>query len=448
MGVKGATTFNVDGVLTSNAIFSPGAYGNTTFNVGGEMNLLRGSSDIGSSKTITVNVKDGGRLNVAGYDRNDDNRATFNLAAGATLGAIEDTAKPDYVIVRNVVNLGANGVTGTVTIDTDLSTAAADTYVVSEKSGEDAGAQMVLDGTITSLGTTKMAVTGSGTLHVAGNAQVSGGVEVEQGAALAVSKVSVNATYADSTLEQYATITAADGANAATVDGAVSISHTDGAAAIAGEDENAAATMNNSLITIAQGASLTVNNMIISESSRITGQTAATFAARTAGVANLTATNTTVVLGSGNASVAGQAETMDLGTLQATGSSDASGALTLGADSKVLTVSTDVFSNLALTSGTDFVVDFSSLLSSIHVADADFVYLSFADTVSADWSTTPLTGTWNDYQMDAYYHTAVAVGAAVPNVGVYFDVRAIPEPTSTTLSILALAALAARRRRK
>ena len=200
---------------------------------------------------------------------------------------------------------------------------------------------------------------------------------------------------------------------------------------------------------IAAGATLTVDSMMISSTSRISGA-AAVYAARA--VENSTAqvqlSNSILQLDTSNSTVADAPVTMDLGTLQATGSSDAGGALTLGAAGKVLTVSTDVFSNLALTSGTDFVVDFSSLLSSIDVADADFVYLNFGDTVSADWSTSSLMGTWQDYQMDAYYQSAVAAGDAVPNVGVYFDVRAIPEPTTSTLSLLALAALVARRRRK
>ena len=294
----------------------------------------------------------------------------------------------------------------------------------------------------------------AGTLELQGAGQVGkGNVSIAAGAELSAATTATLDGEGNVTTESetWASVTSTSDTAAAAINGAT-ITQTEATKTLAvasRSTDGTRGTLENTLVQIAAGATLTVDSMMISPGSRISGA-ASLYATRAAesSLAQVQLSNSILQLDTSNSTVADAPVTMDLGTLQATGSSDASGALTLGAASKVLTVSTDVFSNLALTSGTDFVVDFSSLLASIDVADADFVYLSFADTVSADWSTTTLTGTWNDYQMDAYYHTAVAAGAAVPNVGVYFDVRTIPEPTSTTLSLLALAALAVRRRRK
>ena len=375
----------------------------------------------------------------AAIDNHDEN-ATFEVNAtsgeseiSATTGLRKDTGKLKYNVAEDALLTVSGAVqgNGAVTKDGDgkLIMSAANTY---------GGGTTITAGTLELQGAGKL---GKGNVSIAAGAELAA-------ATTATLDGEGNVT-AES--ETWASITSTSDTAAATVSGAT-ITQTEATKtlAVAGRStDGTRGTMVNTLVQIAADATLTVDSMMISPGSRISGA-ASLYATRAAesSLAQVQLSNSILQLDTSNSTVADAPATMDLGTLQAIGSSDAGGALTLGAASKVLTVSTDVFSNLALTSGTDFVVDFSSLLSSIDVADADFVYLSFADTVSADWSTTTLTGTWNDYQMDAYYHTAVAAGAAIPNVGVYFDVRTIPEPTSTTLSILALAALAARRRRK
>jgi len=277
----------------------------------------------------------------------------------------------------------------------------------------------------------KMKVAGNGSLNMNGSQNtLSGGLEVAKGSTVNVSTL--------------ASMSAGEAAAPATMVGAVRISHADGAATIEGTDENAAATMNNSLITIAQGASLRVENIVISETSRIQGAT--TFAARMAGATNLTAVDTTIQLGSGNAEVADASATLTQGTLVSLDGTQS--ALPVAGNFTTLAVTSNALSSLTLNAGSSLTIDFSSLLADVQIANIDLIELSFAD-VNVDWTTDniTITGVMNGNAMTAYY--LAPTETAVANVGsIYFATDSIPEPTSTTLSILALAALAARRRRR
>ncbi len=214
-------------------------------------------------------------------------------------------------------------------------------------------------------------------------------------------------------------------------------------------EEKKTVTATNSLITIAEGASLTVDSMIISDSSRLAGTApaAAAYALRNAGgVSELTLTDSTVVLGSGNASVVGDTTAQTLAALQPMGGNGQ--ALTMDGTSNVMNITSNALSNLVLTSGSNFVVDFSQLLTVSDLRGVDFIQLDF-NNVSISTTDMSMTGLLTTSTGAQFYMNAYFVGEAVADVGsIYFDVRSIPEPTSTTLSILALAALAARRRRK
>lgn len=207
-------------------------------------------------------------------------------------------------------------------------------------------------------------------------------------------------------------------------------------------------TATNSLITIAQGAGLTVDSMIISDSSRISGTpAAATFAARSAGsVSELALTDSTVVLGAGNDSVVGDTTPQTLSSLQPMGGNGE--ALTLSGTSNVLTITSNALSALAVTGGSDFLVDFSYLLTITSLEDVDFIRLDF-NNVAISTENVSMTGLLTSATGAQFYLTSYFTGGDVPSVGsVYFDVRSIPEPTTTTLSVLALAGLMLRRRRK
>ena len=422
------STLNVQGkLLVQNAKVLIGDDA-ANINISGGTMAVQGITNArgGYNTTIALSLSDDGTLILGSAGINTDRPFTGTLGAG-TVGMSAATT----TIAENVTLNSTEGTTFDTTqyaFETNAENVATDIV-----RGSEAG-EMTISGNISSAEgvAAKMKVAGNGELTLNGNATLGGGLEVEQGAKMYVSStVSIEST--------------ADNA-AATMEGAVSISHTDGAATIAGTDENAAATMNNSLITIAQGASLTVDSIIISASSRITGQTAATFAARTAGVTNLTATNTTVVLGEGNAEVAGQAATLAQNTLVSLDGTATT--VQMAGDFTTLAVTSNALSSLTLNAGSSLTIDFSSLLTDVQIANIDLIELSFAD-VNVDWTADniTITGVMNGNAMTAYY--LAPTETAVANVGsIYFATDSIPEPTSTTLSILALAALAARRRRR
>lgn len=281
-----------------------------------------------------------------------------------------------------------------------------------------------------------------GTLELRGAGQVgTGNVSIASGAQLTAATTAT----ADTASETWAAITANEGTTASLQGATITQTENSRTLSIASKTADTQGTMTNSLVQLAAGASLTVDNMLISDSSRIAGATA--FAAREAAVTSAALTNSTIALGAGNATV-GQTEALTLTSMQVMNPNAVDGTLTLSGAYNVLTVNSDALSNLLIQSGSSFVVDFNSLLTGTGLADVDFVCLEFADTSFAAPANTTISGLLGDEQLTAYYQTVQDIGVATPNVGVYFDVRYIPEPTSSTLSILALAALAARRRRK
>ena len=380
----------------------------------------------GKSQEINVTLQDGGTLILGSEGIDTAKTFTGTLGAGTVgMSAATTTIAEDVTL---------NSAEGTTFDTTQYVFETTENVATDIARGTEAG-EMTISGNISSAEgvAAKMKVAGNGELTLNGNATLGGGLEVEQGAKMYVSSTASIESTADNA--------------AATMEGAVSIKQaTDSEAASITGTGDTAATMNNSLITIAQGASLTVDSIIISASSRITGQTAATFAARTAGVTNLTATNTTVVLGAGNAEVADAPATLTQGTLVSLDGTQS--ALPVAGDFTTLAVTSNALSSLTLNAGSSLTIDFSTLLTDVQIANIDLIELSFAD-VNVDWTADniTITGTWQNNRMTAYY--LAPTETAVANVGsIYFATDSIPEPTSTTLSILALAALAARRRRR
>ena len=109
--------------------------------------------------------------------------------------------------------------------------------------------------------------------------------------------------------------------------------------------------------------------------------------------------------------------------------------MTLNAGLSVLDVQSSALNGALTISGTSFMVDFTAL----DMKDADVIFLSFGDEVKfADLEKMQVSAVTQSGEMLGYY-----VGGDAG--GVYFTM--IPEPATATLSLLALAALAARRRR-
>ncbi len=162
-----------------------------------------------------------------------------------------------------------------------------------------------------------------------------------------------------------------------------------------------------------------------------------------------------------NATVVSSASEMAAGALVV---SDDAAMWTLTSNASLYVISSNVFSNLTVT-GTDMTLDFTSLGTDWQ--NCDFLAISFTGT-SFDFAsglklTALMDGGENISLEDIYFSTGNAgarlraVGAS-PATTLYFatsenslqklELLAIPEPTTATLSLLALAALAARRRRR
>ncbi len=415
----------------------------STINISGGTLAAKGIREVRDSNRgigqFTLNLSDSGKLILgeSGLDVNNSYRsAELNMGAG-TVGMSADTT----TIAEDVTLNSAEGTTFDTTkyaFETNAENVATDI----ERGTE--GGMMTISGNISSADgvAAKMKVEGNGELTLNGNATLGGGLEVEQGAKMYVSSTASIESTADNA--------------AATMEGAVSIKQaTDSEAASITGTGDTAAVVNNSLITIAQGASLTVENMVIASSSQIIGQQVAqaTYAMRsTPGVSELKLADTTIELDNANAQLTGENNPITMNESISLKQTGVDKSLTLN-NAKVLSVTSDALSNVTIAANSSLHIDmdyealFAQILDGAGLKDIDLLALTFENVNFADLSTTTITGSTGGYTLTAYY--TEAVDQAVANATtVFFDVQAVPEPTSTTLSILALAALAARRRRR
>lgn len=178
---------NVDGTLTSNAAMTL-VHNNATIHVndGAELNLLKGLTLTGECKTnmmgdtvyATLNVHEGGRLNAAGGTQHGNLNVSF--AANTTLGAIGEA--DSTVTFSNNMSWGTNGTDGTITIDTAATTA--DENLILTRS-EDKGVTVDMTGDISLEGNVSLDVIGSGTLKHKSVFNNTAAIRVQEGASLA-----------------------------------------------------------------------------------------------------------------------------------------------------------------------------------------------------------------------------------------------------------------------
>ena len=370
------------------------------------------------TQAINVTLKDGGTLILGDGGVTTDKTFTAELGAGTVgMSANATTIEEDLKLMS---------AEGTIFDTTQYAFVVEDGVATGIQRGSTAGS-MTISGNISSAEgvTARMKVTGNGTLHLNGaENNLAGGLEIAKGAGVSIA--SGKATLRSS------------GDAAATISGAVSISQTDGAVAIAGTNADAPALVDSSLISLAQGAGLSMTDVILTGCSRIAGEAE--------GPATLALNNTQVGLAIGNTTL-GSTQAMTLNNLQ-TMSSTAGETPALSGNFQVLTLDSMALSNLSLSTGSSFTVDFSQVLAGQNLTCIDFLQLSF-DNVSFDpASELTITGVVAGCNVDAYYQASAE--ATVANVGsvIYFDIRSVPEPTTSTLGLAALVALAARRRRK
>lgn len=183
----GANKINVYGTLTSNAamtLYRKAA--DVTIQNGGRMNLLEGLvlkgtayNDWMGAMNANLQVQEGGQLYAAGGTNRSE--LLVNIASGATLGAI---GKADSTVTfRNNMTLGTAGKDGTFTVDTAATTA--DDNLLLTRS-ETKGVTVDMTGNLNLQGNTAVEVIGSGTLRHKKAFNNATAIRVREGATLAV----------------------------------------------------------------------------------------------------------------------------------------------------------------------------------------------------------------------------------------------------------------------
>lgn len=253
-------------------------------------------------------------------------------------------------------------------------------------------------------------------------------------------------------------------ASSATVEGGVTMKYDSvySKAVISGVGNGSVVTISNAVIDVAAGSKLDLSNVVLAETTWLHDE-------ETTGDGGSTTTYTgSVDLNGVEGKVTGRG--VDGGTLVSgtvltqTGPSGGSAKTpTLEADAKVFKISYTQITQMDSIGGTGLTLDFNSYDGGKGFASLyetlngkyDYVAIEFDSTVGEiNFSTLVVnakitngdrvTGTTTGYYVG---DTAVVNATSSSGVVVYFDAIALPEPTTSTLGLLALAALCARRRR-
>lgn len=184
---SGSNKITINGTLTSNASMTL-YYKSADVTVGdaGRLNLLSGLELKGIAYNDWVdggvkgnlNILSGGQLYAAGGTNRDEFVVTF--AANTTLGAIGEA--DSTVTFRNNMSWGTNGTDGTITIDTAATTADEDLILTRS---EDKGVTVDMTGNISLKGNVSLDVIGSGTLKHKSVFNNTAAIRVQEGASLA-----------------------------------------------------------------------------------------------------------------------------------------------------------------------------------------------------------------------------------------------------------------------
>ncbi|MBE6414967.1 MAG: hypothetical protein E7032_00350 [Akkermansiaceae bacterium] len=183
----GANKINVYGTLTSNAamtLYRKAA--DVTIQNGGRMNLLEGLvlkgtayNDWLGAMNANLQVQEGGQLYAAGGTNRSE--LLVNIASGATLGAIGSA--DSTVTFQNSMTLGTAGKDGTITVDT-AATTADDNFLLTRS--ETMGVTVDMTGSLNLQGNTAVEVIGSGALRHKSAFNNATAIRVREGATLAV----------------------------------------------------------------------------------------------------------------------------------------------------------------------------------------------------------------------------------------------------------------------
>ncbi len=208
---------------------------------------------------------------------------------------------------------------------------------------------------------------------------------------------------------------------------------------IAGLVEGGQSTFDYVTIDIAKGTSLELKDIVLAQNARITDDPA-----------TVSMDNVTVQLGAGNFVRKGT-DTLSANTalVLAGGSS----SFTLASDMTVCTVLSSALDSVNVT-GTSLTLDFSGLMASLEdeLSSSKFIAISFGEESLAHFNAKDLTisATGVIINNTEYNQVYVKLSEHTNTTTLYIPVAsdAVPEPSTATLSLLALSMLMARRRRK
>ncbi len=477
MGHK--NTITIDGELTSNAAMTL-MHNDAVVNVnnGAILNLLKGITltgrciaDVFNSDAMyaTLNVNEGARINAAGGTQHGN--LNVSLAANTTLGAIGEA--DSTVTFSNNMSWGTAGKEGTITIDTAATTPDENLQLVRS---EDQGVTVDITGNISLRGNTALEVVGSGALKHKAAFNNATAIRVQEGATLAVDSTAELTAGAELNKGGLALDSATVSGKDITVTDSASIRATGGTSTLAANTvlANAAAIS----YDVAEGATLkSTGSLGGSGRADITKTGAGALHLNNAGndVANIR-------VDAGELSMYG-AGTYNMNDLMmATGASlgfyagvmdnkEAVASLVIDGTAS-FTAGSTLNANLTLTTGSTLEVSEGylsmngslTLQQGITLGDAtlqriqelsvgdQLLLFTGVDAFVLD-STDYAQLTPEDAVLASDYFSNITSSNYVltytgANVGSLAIVMNIPEPATATLSLLALAALAARRRRK
>ncbi len=477
-GTAGANKINVYGTLTSNAamtLYRKAA--DVTIQNGGRMNLLEGlvlkgtayNDWLGDMKASLL-VQEGGQLYAAGGTQRGE--LAVSLASGTTLGAIGSA--DSIVTFTNNMTVGTAGKDGTFTVDTAATTA--DDNLLLTRS-ETKGVTVDMTGSLNLQGNTAVEVIGSGALRHKNAFNNATAIRVREGATLAVDSGAKLTAATELSKSSISLDSAEINGSGITVTDAATIRATGGNSTI-----TASTTLTNeSTLTydVAGGATLQSTGEITSE----TRSDLVKMGTGSLQLNNAANRFDNIRVDAGELIVHG-AEAYDLDNLQAAtsaplsfyagavGNKDTeatvrvSGTADFGSGAQLnanLTLATGAVLNVAdggLAMGSTLTLqegvllgdstlarvqslregEFTTLFSGVDgltLGNAEYTTISTEDSILASPYFSNLS---NNYVLS---YTGTENGS----LNITMISAAVPEPTTTTLSLLALSALAMRRRR-
>lgn len=475
----GANKINVYGTLTSNAamtLYRKAA--DVTIQNGGRMNLLEGLvlkgtafNDWMGAMNANLQVQEGGQLYAAGGTQRSE--LVVSLASGTTLGAIGSA--DSTVTFKNNMTVGTAGKDGTFTVDTAATTA--DDNLLLTRS-ETKGVTVDMTGSLNLQGNTAVEVIGSGTLRHKKAFNNATAIRVREGATLAVDSEAELTAATELSKSSISLDSAEINGSGITVTDAATIRATGGNSTI-----TATTTLTNeSTLTydVAEGATLKSTGALTSE----TRSDLVKIGTGSLQLNNAANRFDNIRVDAGELKVHG-AEAYDLDNLQAATSASlgfyagavgnvgteaavrVSGTADFGSGAQLnanLTLATGAVLNVAdggLAMGSTLTLQEGVLLGDSTLARVQSLSVGESTTLFSGvdgltlGNTEYTTISTEDSILASPYFSNLSnnyvlsyTGTENGSLNITMMSAAVPEPTTTTLSLLALSALAMRRRRK